>query len=144
MALAAACAASALVLGGCGGADLGPPVKPPEEPETGEVARFWFERPGNNKVSLGPYAVEFDVLVVRGACRSATGTLTWKVFDNSGDADTSDEVTFLDQGEITCDGTNHHAIAKVGGARELGILGMTGTDKGHEAGESAWLTLANE
>ena len=108
------------------------------------MARFWFDRPGNNQVSVGPFAVEFDELVVRGACRSVTGELTWKVFDTSDEADTAGEVKFLDEGEITCDGTDQQAVADVGDARELGVLGMTGTDKGRDLGESAWLTLANE
>lgn len=126
-------------------ADPAPPtVEPPSSPETGEVARFWFARPGNNKVSVGPYAVEYDDLVVRGACRSATGTLTWKVFDNSDDADSDDEVKIIDEGEFTCDGTAQRATAEVGKVRELGVLGVTGSPPGQDENESAWLTLANE
>jgi hypothetical protein len=140
---AAGCLTALLVLGGCS-ADLGPAVEPPSDPEVGEVARFWFDRPGNNQVSVGPFAVEFDELVVRGACRSVTGRLTWKVFDNSDEADTADEVKFLDQGEITCDGAVQRAVADVGAAHELGVLGMTGTEEGRDSSESAWLTLANE
>lgn len=135
--------AALLLVSACSGG-LGTPVKPPQEPETGEVARFWFERPGNNNVSVGPYAVEFDELVVRGACRGTTGKLTWKVFDNSEEADAADEVKILDEGEIICDGTTQLASAEVGDARDLGVLGMTGTEKGQDATESAWLTLANE
>lgn len=142
-ALAAGSFAALLVLSGCSN-DLGPAVKPPVDPEVGEVARFWFDRPGNNKVSVGPFAVEFDELIVRGACRSVTGKLAWKVFDNSDEADTADDVKFLDQGEITCDGTVQQAAADVGDARELGVLGMTGTGTGQDSSESAWLTLANE
>lgn len=47
------------------GGDLGPAVRLPNSPEIGEVARFWFARPGNN-VSVGPYAVDADELVGRG------------------------------------------------------------------------------
>ncbi len=103
-----------LVVVGCSSC-LGPAVKPPSEPEPGEVARFWFNRPGHNKVSVGPYAVADDTLVVRGACRSATGKLTWKIFDNSGEPDTADDVVFLDEGEVACDGSEFVVLAQVGG-----------------------------
>ena len=116
----------------------------PDEPFSGEVARFSFVRPGSNKVSLGPYAVALDELVVRGACRSLSGTITWKVFDNSTDADTAEDVKILDQGDMACDGQTHEAKASVGANREVGILGVTGAGEGQDAGESAWLTLANE
>jgi hypothetical protein len=133
-----------LVVVGCSSC-LGPAVKPPSEPEPGEVARFWFNRPGHNKVSVGPYAVTSDALVIRGACRSATGELTWKIFDNSVDPDTADDVVILDEGEIACDGSEFVVLAQVGAAaREVGILGMTGTEKGSDWDESVWLTLANQ
>ena len=109
-----------------------------------EVARFSFVRPGSNKVSLGPYAVASDELVVRGACRSLSGTITWKVFDNSTEAETAEDVKILDQGDMACDGETHEAKASVGANRELGISGDTGASEGQDAGESAWLTLANE
>lgn len=36
----------------------------------------------------------------------------WKVFDSSDEAETPDEVEFLDEGEIDCDGTNQQASAE--------------------------------
>jgi hypothetical protein len=148
----------ALLAGGCGGvsgappvdspsaavSNLGPTVDPPSAPETGEVARFWFARPGSNKVSVGPYAVASDELVVRGACRSHTGRLIWKVIDNSSEADSPDDVKIVDQGKFVCDGSRQEDAATVGTLRDLAILGVTDSDKEDEEGESAWLTLANE
>jgi hypothetical protein len=109
----------------------------------GEFARFWFARPGANQVAVGPYAAESGSLTVRGACRSAGGTMTWKVFDNSEQAGTATDVRFLDQGQLTCDGATHQAAAEVGDQREVAILGLTGAPDGDD-GDSGWLALANE
>lgn len=95
-------------------------------------------------MSVGPDAVAGDELVVRGACRSHTGRLHWKVFDNTGDVDSAAEVRILDQGEFVCDGTNQIHSATVGAFRDVAILGVTDTEASADAGESAWLTLANE
>lgn len=119
-------------------------VTVPMEPLPGEVARFWFVRPGNNAVAVGPYAVERKTLVVRGACRSESGTMTWKIFDNSGEADSKDDVEFVDQGRMPCDGDVHSAEANVGKHRDLGVLAVTGTKPGKDAGESVWVIVANE
>ena len=123
--------------------ELGPSVVPPEEPETGEVARFWFARPGDNQVSVGPFAIARDELVVRGACRSHTGRLTWRVFDNSSEVDSAEDLEIVDEGDLVCDGTTQQATSAADPGRELAILGVTGTGDDDE-GESAWLTLANE
>lgn len=114
------------------------------EPLPGEVARFWFVRPGNNSVAVGPYEVEGKQLVVRGACRSESGTMTWKIFDNSAEADSKDDVEFVDQGRMPCDGEVHSAVAHVGKHRDLGVLAVTGAKTGRDAGESAWVIVANE
>ena len=109
------------------------------------MARFWFNRPGHNKVSVGPYAVTSDALVIRGACRSATGELTWKIFDNSVDPDTADDVVILDEGEIASDGSEFVVLAQVGAAaREVGILGMTAPEELADFEDNIWPTLANQ
>ena len=54
---------AALTAVGCSGPDVGAPLSAPDEPFSGEVARFSFVRSGSNKVSLGPYAVTADELV---------------------------------------------------------------------------------
>ena len=153
--------ASAPMLGGCGGATPTPPsttpapdltatssaapvVTPPGSAVDGEVARFWFARPGANAVAVGPFAVTGDELVVRGACHSVSGILAWQVYDNSDEADVDSESAVVAEGEFTCDGRIEQMTVSAGGVRELAVLGLTGTPEGDDATESAWLTVANQ
>ena len=112
-----------------------PPVTVPTEALPGEVARFWYVRPANNSVAVGPYAVARKRLVVRGACISESGSMTWKIFDNSNDDDEA-EVEFIDEGRLPCDGEQHSADASVGKHREVGVLAITGVKVDDDAGES--------
>lgn len=114
------------------------------EPLPGEVARFWYVRPDNNKVAVGPYAVDSKRLVVRGACLSKSTSMTWKIFDSSGAAESRKDMKFIDEGRMPCDGEEHTAQANVGKYRDLGVLAVTGTNPGKDAGESVWVIVANE
>jgi hypothetical protein len=108
---------------------------------TGEVARFWFSRPGDNKVAVGPFAVARQRLTVHGACYTFSGSAEWKVFDNSTD---DEDVIILDSGRIRCDGAVTTAHADVGKHTEVGVLAVTDAVSGSDDGENAWIVLANE
>lgn len=120
------------------------PVTVPSEPLPGEVARYWYVRPGNNKVAVGPYAVDGKRLVVRGACLSESRSMTWKIFDSSDEAESRKDVEFVDQGRMPCDGEEHTAEASVGKHRDLAVLAVTGTKPDEDTGESVWVIVANE
>jgi hypothetical protein len=108
------------------------------------VARFWFVRPGDNNVSVGPYKVASRRLPLRGACISGGGAMTWKVFDNSTPANEASGVKIVSQGVILCDGEVHQGAPDLGRHKEIGVLAVTGTPKGDDSGESAWVIIANE
>jgi hypothetical protein len=116
-------------------------VQPPVKPLPGEVARFWFTRPGDNNVGVGPYQASVSPLTLRGACISRSGEMTWKVFDNSAD---NDDIVVLDEGQMFCNGRTQTFHAEIEGHREVGVLGDTGSPQNEDGGESAWLVLANE
>lgn len=116
-------------------------VRPPGQPLTGEVARFQFVRPGNDRVSVGPTVLESDELVLRAACVRAAGGMTWQVLDAGPDLP-DDVVRVLAVGSVDCDGSVHRQDVRLAGQRSVSVLAVDDPSAPASPSTSAWVVLA--
>ena len=79
----------------------GPAVSAPDEPFQRGGCEILIRPPRQQQGLVGSRTQwRADELVVRGACRSLSGSITWKVFDNFTEAETAEDIKILDQGDI--------------------------------------------